>query len=163
MNCRSCSGDREGDEKACGGIYLQLSWWKSAFLSLHSLSSQYSKNTFGINDPNSTAHLRLLLYQHIMIVHLDMFRKLCNFLCLYLPESPIKRSVPADERTRGKQQKPQHGQTKIYTTRWIHTEPGQAAKHVHEECACMDWQNNNNNNNKMKTFGVIWVQGYSKL
>lgn len=51
------------------------------------------------------------------------------------PEGPIQRSVPADERTGGEEQEPQHGQAKVHAVSRVHAEPGQAAKHVHEERA----------------------------
>lgn len=51
------------------------------------------------------------------------------------PEGPVQRSVPADERTGGEEQEPQHCQAKVHPVRRVHAEPGQAAKHVHEERA----------------------------
>lgn len=51
------------------------------------------------------------------------------------PECPVQRSVPADEGTGGEEQEPEHGQAKVHPVRRVHAEPGQAAKHVHEERA----------------------------
>lgn len=51
------------------------------------------------------------------------------------PESPVQRSVPADERAGGEEQEPEHGQAKVHPVRRVHAEPGQAAEHVDEERA----------------------------
>lgn len=65
------------------------------------------------------------------------------------PEGPVQRSVPADERTGGEEQEPQHGQAKVHPVRRVHAEPGQAAKHVHEERAGVNWERR-----RSESFGV---------
>lgn len=56
------------------------------------------------------------------------------------PEGPVQWSVPADEGTGGKQEEPQHGEAKVDAVRRVYAEQGQAAKHVDEKCACVNWE-----------------------
>lgn len=56
-----------------------------------------------------------------------------------LPECSVKRSVPADERTRCEEQEPEDGQAEVNATTWVHTEPGQAAHQVRQQRPRVNW------------------------
>lgn len=79
------------------------------------------------------------------------------------PEGPVQRSVPADERAGGEEQEPEQGQAEVHPVRRVHAEPGQAAEHVHEERAGVNWERRRSESSAVKQHRHLFLSFFGHL
>lgn len=152
MNCRSCGGEgrKDGEKKPKNVHFIfkvtQLTCWLYTYMQMLLLFLLHIYSMFpaikAVRLIDFKSNQKFSFQRKKKKICILFFSKIAQpyLQCSSSPEGPVQWSVPADEGTGGKQQEPQHGEAKVNTVRRVHAEQGQAAKHVDEKCACVNWE-----------------------